>query len=156
MSYLKVTYDPGTSELNFDNKVSAGYCEFIASLERHGAEVSLAGFSYGATVSINGEVALVKSYPPAGVKYVSTDQDIIASEVLSVFPAEAVCHISAWVDISGSRVENELTFTIPRPPQPFLSWTWDGACWVPPTPYPADDNSDYVWDEDQLKWVTMD
>lgn len=155
MSYLKITYDPRTSDLNFENKALAGCCEFIASLERHGSEVSLTGLNYGATVSINDEVVLAKSYPPAGIEYVSTDQDVISSEILSTFPAGAICHVFAWVDIAGSRVENELTFTVPLPPQPYPSWTWGEATWVPPKPYPVDDNFDYVWDEDELNWVIL-
>lgn len=40
------------------------------------------------------------------------------------------------------------------PPQPFPSWTLDEeTCWwVPPTPYPNDEQY-YEWDENSLSWV---
>lgn len=43
------------------------------------------------------------------------------------------------------------------PPQPFASWTLDGATclWASPTPYP-DDGKPYHWDEATLAWVEIE
>lgn len=43
------------------------------------------------------------------------------------------------------------------PPQPFASWTLDGATcrWVSPVPYPDDGNL-YRWDEDAGAWVNVE
>lgn len=39
-------------------------------------------------------------------------------------------------------------------PKPFASWTWDSAeaTWVPPIPYPEDDN-EYYWNEEDQQWI---
>ena len=39
-----------------------------------------------------------------------------------------------------------------RPPSPFPSWSWDGAAWQPPTPAPDGPAS---WDEDAQAWVPV-
>lgn len=41
-----------------------------------------------------------------------------------------------------------------RPPQPFPSWSWDGAAWIAPVPMP-DDGLEYVWDEAAGEWVAI-
>lgn len=38
-----------------------------------------------------------------------------------------------------------------RPPQPYLSWIWDGEFWQPPTPMP--ETGLWIWDEDTLSWI---
>jgi hypothetical protein len=42
------------------------------------------------------------------------------------------------------------------PPQPYPSWTLNTSTWtwVPPVPYPADNNL-YKWDEDVKDWVAL-
>lgn len=39
-------------------------------------------------------------------------------------------------------------------PKQFESWTWDSAeaMWVPPIPYPEDDN-EYYWNEEDQQWI---
>jgi hypothetical protein len=39
-------------------------------------------------------------------------------------------------------------------PQPYLSWVLDeNYRWIPPVPYPEDENNLYVWDEDTISWI---
>jgi len=39
------------------------------------------------------------------------------------------------------------------PPQPYPSWTLDGATWAAPVPRPEEGR--YYWDEKTLAWVEM-
>ena len=41
------------------------------------------------------------------------------------------------------------------PPQPYPSWTLDGANWKAPTQIPDDDKR-YMWDEETLSWVEIE
>lgn len=43
------------------------------------------------------------------------------------------------------------------PPQPFQSWILDKTIcvWIPPIPYPQDEN-DYEWNESTLSWDLLD
>lgn len=44
-----------------------------------------------------------------------------------------------------------------EPPKPFNSWIWDEEFYgyLPPIPYPDDDNS-YTWNEESLSWELND
>jgi len=52
------------------------------------------------------------------------------------------------------RFEKEFELTVPKPLQPFDSWTWDEntKTWNAPTPYPSDNNN-YTWNEDDKEWI---
>ena len=155
MSSIKVIYDTQTSEISFDkSKIGPYYCDFIAALERHGQTVDIRGLSYGADVKVDGELVLEKSWPPPGVKYVSTDQNELVTERLKVFPPDAECEFFVWIKGRNGEYTGQTTFTIPRPEQPYPSWVWNTETlrWEAPVPYP-DDNNDYEWDEENQQWV---
>ena len=155
MSSIKVIYDTQTSEISFDkSKIGPYYCDFIAALERHGQRVDIRGLSYGADVRVNGELVLKKSWPPEGVKYVSTDQNELVTERLTTFPPDAECEFSVWVKGRNGEYTGQTTFTIPRPEQLYDSWGWNTETlnWEAPVPYP-DDGNDYTWDEENQQWV---
>ena len=71
---------------------------------------------------------------------------------LSAMPDDVVT-LSLWAENDGHRVFGETTFTIPRPPQPYPSWTWDNG-WNPPVAYPKDGKR-YNWDEATTSWVEV-
>lgn len=155
MSNIKIVFDTKALQLRFENHASSGYCDFIAAIDRYGETVDISCFKYGATISINNQVVIENCYPPDGVQYINTNQDILVTERLSPFPADAECHIVAWVEISETRIEEDITFTIPRPTQPFASWIWNETCWTAPIPYPSDDGI-YIWREDEGDWIKSD
>lgn len=157
MSSIKVIYDTQTSEISFDkSKIGPYYCDFIAALERHGQTVDIRGLSYGADVRVNGELVLEKSWPPKGVKYVSTDQNELVTERLTTFPPDAECEFSVWIKGRNGEYTGQTTFTIPRPEQPYASWVWntDTLSWEAPVPYPEDDKF-YTWEEETQSWVEV-
>jgi len=56
----------------------------------------------------------------------------------------------------GYRYDEELDTFIP--PKPFSSWILDeDTCnWESPTPYPGDEDNQYMWDEEVQDWVILD
>jgi len=157
MSTVKVIFDTQTSDISFDTSaIGAYYCDFVAALERHGQTVDIRGLSYGADVRVNGELVLEKAWPPPGVMYVSTDQDMLVTERLTNFPPDAECSLSVWVENANGKFTGQTSFTIPRPEQPYASWVWNTKTliWEAPVPYP-DDNKFYEWDEETQSWVEV-
>lgn len=89
-----------------------------AVLRRHGQTVSLAGVSFGFAMSLNGSEAASQSWPPAGVKFSKTDQDVLATYRLRWSPGDEVS-VSVWlVDAAGERHEASSSFVAPVPPEP--------------------------------------
>jgi hypothetical protein len=70
---------------------------------------------------------------------------------LDVKPDDEIT-LDVWAENAGVRVEGETTWTVPRPAQPFGSWTWTDGAWTAPKPYPEGDGW-YEWDEDAEAWV---
>jgi len=92
-------------------------------------------------------------FPPPGVKYARTDQPYIVAERLNL-QMETEYELYLWAENGGESFEKTVTFTTPRPKQPYESWEWDGEKWNPPVPYPSD-GEDYVWDEENQEWVEV-
>ncbi len=90
-------------------------------------------------------------YPPVGVRYVRTDQKHLVAERLKL-KIETEYQLYLWAENGGEAFETTVTFTTPRPAQPYPSWTWDGETWQAPTPYP-DDGESYSWDEENQQWL---
>ena len=110
--------------------------------------------AFGFTVVANGQPVLTKAYPPQGVRYVATDQTYLTNDRVNLAPDDEVV-LAVWAENGGERYEDQTTFVIPRPEQPFPSWVWEDGQWTPPVPYP-DDGGFYAWDEDGQIWATVD
>lgn len=156
MSTIRAIYDTATSDISFENAAGPHSCDLVAALDRHGQTIDIRGLKLGATVSIDGVVVEEISLPPPGVEYRSTDQNTLATVRIRPFPPDGVCTVAVWVHTrDGAQHEGETTFTIPRPPQPYPSWIWDGSAWHAPVAYP-DDGELYEWDEDAGAWAPYD
>ena len=99
----------------------------------------------------NGNIKQYGVFPSPGVKYVRTDQPYIVTERLTLIP-DRDYELYLWAENGGESFETTVSFTTPRPAQPYPSWTWDGEKWNPPVPYP-DDGEVYIWDEENQQWV---
>ena len=102
----------------------------------------------------DGNIKQYGVFPPPGVKYVRTDQPYIVAERLNL-QTETEYELYLWAENDGKPFETTVSFTTPRPAQPYPSWTWDGDQWKAPVAYP-DDDGDYYWDEDAGEWVEED
>lgn len=90
-------------------------------------------------------------YPPAGVRYLQSDQQSLVSERLTLQP-DTTYDLYLWSENDNIQSETTSTFSSPRPPQPYPSWTWEDKKWNPPTPLPDTENL-YNWNEETLSWV---
>jgi len=95
-------------------------------------------------------------FPPPNTKYVRSDQEYIVVERLKM-EAEEDYELYLWAENNKNSIEKTVSFTTPRPAQPFASWTWDDHTkrWFAPEPYP-EDGQEYTWDEETTSWVEVE
>jgi len=90
-------------------------------------------------------------FPPPGVRYVRTDQTYLVVEQLKNLKPDETYELYLWATNGGESFETIKEFIVPRPSQPYDSWTWDGEQWTSPVPYPNDGNT-YLWNENTHTW----
>jgi len=154
MSSLIFTFDRTTQEFSCIRKdIGPYYCEFTAGLLTDGETIGFNNLSFGFIVLRGEETIFNKSYPPPGTTYIKSDQTILVVERINWKP-DWELKIQIWVQTFGQSYGTELELTVPRPIQPYPSWTWDVENWIPPTPYPEDGK--WTWDEDTLSWIEFE
>jgi len=95
-------------------------------------------------------------FPPPGVRYVRTDQPYLVVERLRL-EIEKDYELYLWAENDKVTFEKTVTFTTPRPKQPYESWSWDSEnlVWIPPVSYP-NDGEEYTWNEETQEWVVIE
>lgn len=151
-----LTYDIATQVLAVDTaNVGPRGTIIEAHLVTHGQTIPFVDLSFGARVTADGAVIYERVFPLPGQVWRSTDQRVLWAERLTWVPDQAV-EVYAWIANGppGARVERDTTqlFNVPRPLQPYPSWTWGGTAWEASVAYPTDGGS-YAWDEDAGAWV---
>jgi hypothetical protein len=81
-----------------------------------------------------------------GITYISTDQYLLLSQRIFWKAEDEISFVIKVNDIT-----KEFNLTVPRPEQPFKSWTWKDGRWTPPVPFPEDGKM-YEWNEEKLNW----
>ena len=147
---IATSFDVVTRTFSISTNLTSGYCDIKAGVKRYGQTIPFKNTSFGFTASTNGVEFDSKSWPPAGVTYVSTDQDILESARIT-WETDAVVTFNLWLDSRGTNYQTNLVVTVPRPTKPYPSLTWDGNGWKPPVPCP-DDGKRYTWNEDEQQW----
>lgn len=107
-------------------------------------EIDLEGFSI--TITEKNNKFLPISFPEAGVILKSTDQFLLFTERL-YWNADDVFNFTVKI----GELEKEFAYTVPRPEQPYPSWTWSNGQWNAPVSYPEGEGL-YDWNEDNLNW----
>ena len=154
MSELIFTFDRQTQEFNCIQKdISSYYCDLTAGLLTNGETIEFNNLSFGFTILHGEEIILEKSYPPTGIIYLRSDQDKLVTERVNWKP-DWELDIEVWVETFGQKFISNVQLTVPRPIQPYPSWSWDGNNWISPVPYPDDDNN-YTWDDDIGNWILV-
>ena len=108
------------------------------------------GLAYGFTVKVGTKNTETYEWPPSNIVVRELSPNRLFHHRVDAKP-DAKVTLKVWAKESGRKVEGEFKFTMPRPPQPYPSWTWDDG-WHPPVPYP-DDDLPYVWDETEQAWA---
>jgi hypothetical protein len=157
MSSLKITYYKKLNDIQVTTSdISSNYCDIIFNItdrvtigdkktsEDTNHTINLEGFSVTIT-EINTKFIPI-SFPKQGVILKSTDQFFLFSERI-LWNAEDVLNFKVKI----GELEKEFTFTVPRPEQPYPSWTWSNGKWNALVAYP-EDGSRYAWNEETLTW----
>ena len=152
---ITVSFDVASRQLVIaTNEMSAYSCDLSVGIIRHGMTVPFADTSFGFSAATNGIEFVNKTWPPEGLIYVSTDQDILERIRISWIP-ESIVTLDFWLLTSGQQYSTNLVVTIPRPAQPYPSWTWVDGLWTAPVSYPVDGEG-YIWDEESQAWINQE
>lgn len=108
------------------------------------------GLAFGWTLLVDNKEVKSLSWPPSNIVIRELAPSRLFSYLLDAAPDDEVT-LRVWATNAAVTDENETTFTIPRPAQPFPSWSWQDGEWVPPVPYP-DTGSMFEWNEDSQQW----
>lgn len=119
--------------------------------------VEFNSLSFGYSVYLGEDEVYKKSFPLDGVTYISTDQDYLEPSVVPYLIPEKNYLLNVWFENAGERSEDLLYFSLPKPPQPYPSWTYneDIGYWEPPVAIPDEENA-YIWDEETQQWNKLD
>lgn len=93
-------------------------------------------------------------YPPPNTRYIRTDQEYVVVERLSFRPDQEY-ELYLWAENAGKSFEKTVSFTTPKPEQPYPSWVWENDTWNSPVPYPNNEENEekfYDWDEENQEW----
>lgn len=152
MSKLKATDNFQTGNWSLDiEDLAPNYADLFISFTDQAPVVEFKNLKFGFELKQGDNIKQYGVYPPAGVRYVRTDQEYLTVDRLNL-QTEQTYTLFLWAENNGERFEKEFEFTTPRPKQPYPSWTWDGEIWNPPVPRPDDDKL-YEWDEEAQNWV---
>jgi hypothetical protein len=108
------------------------------------------GLQFGYNFCSGSDVMSSESFPPQGVRYLTTDQEYVVSTSITTLPSRTY-KLNIWSENSGDRQEIDYEFSVPKPARPFLSWVWVDTAWQPPVDYPTDGKF-YVWNENNQSW----
>jgi|GEM_PF-5180063 len=151
---MRIIYDTATGQFSFDDSdVRPTGANITAWIERHGQVIPFQGLEFGVTVTQADGASEAFKFPAPGVVYLSTDQDMLENVPIKLAPGDEVT-LDVWITNGGVTTTGQHSLTVPRPAQPYPSWTWDGARWVAPVSYP-DDGGVYDWDEAAQAWVAI-
>ena len=104
----------------------------------------------------NGNIKQYGVFPPPNARYLRTDQEFIVIERLNL-DMETDYELYLWAENNKEAFETTVTFTTPRPEQPYDSWTWnaDIQVWEAPVSKP-NDGQNYEWNEETQSWNPSD
>jgi hypothetical protein len=136
-----------------EENISSNYADLYIGFTKDEPVVEFNNLRFGFTLQKDNIIIDSKEWPPHNIKYRRSDQQYLVVHRL-VFQPDQTYDLYMWAENDGIRAEKTHTLTIPRPAQPYPSWTWNGETWVSPVPYPQDDNY-YEWNETTGTWVVF-
>ena len=142
-------------EVTFED-LAPNYADLFIGFTDEAPIVEFTDLKFKYELKQDGNIKQYGVFPPPNTKYVRTDQDYLVVERLKL-DMETDYELYLWAENNKTSIEKTVTFTTPRPAQPYDSWTWDAnnQKWVAPEPYP-EDGQDYTWDESTTRWVVRE
>lgn len=117
MSSITAIYNLTGSVAIEVSDLAPDYADLFAGIAHGSGRVALHDPRFGYVLQSGGEVVAERSWPPAGVRYRATDQQILESDRVSLVPA-ITYQLTAWVEYGGQRIEGEIEFLTPALPEP--------------------------------------
>ncbi len=136
-------------EVTFEN-LAPTYADLYIGFTDDAPVVNFKNLKFKYKLKQNGAIEKTKNFPPPKTRYVRSDQSYLVVERLKL-ETETEYELYLWAENNSVSIEKTVSFTTPRPAQPFPSWTWENKKWNPPVEYP-DDEKIYEWNEDTLSW----
>lgn len=156
MSAIKITYYRLLDDVQFTTDIASSYCDLqfnITDRESVGDEKTSEDLShridlseFSVVITETGDKFPAITFPKEGQVLESTDQFCLFSERI-LFSADD----ELTLNVKIGKLENQFSFTVPRPEQPYPSWKWSGGQWNAPVAYP-DDGNEHGWNEGKLNW----
>ncbi len=136
-------------EVTFDN-LQPTYADLYIGFTDEAPVIEFKDLKFKYELKQNGNVKQYGVFPPPNTRYIRTDQSYLVVERINL-QTETTYELYLWAENDKQSFETTVSFTTPRPPQPYPSWTWDGETWNPPVPYPTD-GEQYAWNEENQNW----
>jgi hypothetical protein len=102
----------------------------------------------------NSEIKQSGEFPIGDIQYIRSEGEYLETLFIPLV-METEYELYLWSENNGQICEKTISFTTPKPEQPFPSWSWDGESWIAPIPMPGD-NRPYDWDEENKKWYFIE
>jgi len=138
-------------EVTFDN-LAPTFADLYIGFTDEAPVIEFRDLKFKYELKQNGNIKQYGVFPPPNTRYVRTDQEFLVTERLKL-EMETDYELYLWAENNKESFETTVTFTTPRPKQPYDSWTWNAEdqVWEPPVPRPNDDKY-YEWNEETQSW----
>ena len=134
-------------------EIAPGWVQVFLGFHPRATGIEWDGLSFGFRLrDALGALVAEHEWPLPGQVFLrsSAAQEYYKSAMVKGLTIDARYSVEVWSVNAGEEFSTTTSFSVPRPPQPFPSWTW-GPGWTPPVPEP-DDGNEYVWNEATLGW----
>jgi hypothetical protein len=154
----KDSFQTGNWDVQF-NDINANYAHLYIGFTDTGPVVDFINLSFKFELKIGENIIQYGVYPKGDARYVRSDQEFLTVDHLDLTP-ETDYNLYLKAENNGQSFERTVSFSTPRHPQPFTSWTWNTTTkvWDPPTSQPEltqeqiDNNNYYGWNEETQSW----
>jgi len=153
MGKLYATDNFKTGNWSLDTSdIGSGSNDLYITFTEEAPVITFKDLKFGYELRQDGNIKEYGVYPPPGVRYRRSDQEYLKVIRLNTQTDESYT-LFLWAENDGQRFEKEFDLEIPRPPQPYDSWTWNSEekVWEAPVPRPNDDKY-YRWNEETQSW----
>lgn len=121
--------------------------EFVFISEEEYSDLS--NYQFGFILESNNEFIKSSKFPAEGVKLLQVSRNPFYVDQVSL-TIDQEYKFRVYIMGPGETSESQITFTGPKPPQPFPSWTWADNQWNAPKIKPP---GPYFWDEEKQNWI---
>ena len=147
-------FETSNWEVSFED-LAPNYADLFIGFTDDAPVVEFKNLKFKYELKQDGNIKKYGVFPPAGVRYVRSDQPYLVVERLNLI-LETEYELYLWAENGGKSFETTVSFTTPRPAQPYPSWVWNTETlrWDAPVPMPTDGKM-YQWDEATTSWVEV-